>query len=160
MQAWQLGLQQGIQGAQASQKGSGQLDGAAGQAQTALVMEQLQRLGLFTDGDVNLNPGQLQGLMTMLSKQGEECPRLAPDSCMWCSVRSASCKSARRSYRGKGVSVHNHHASRGSINMQLQACHVLVCSKLHRCYPGFHGCAYACASCMSGRHLESSLSSD
>lgn len=71
MQAWQLGLQQGIQGAQASQKGSGQLDGAAGQAQTALVMEQLQRLGLFTDGGGNLNPGQLQGLMTMLSKQGE-----------------------------------------------------------------------------------------
>ncbi|KAL3147337.1 hypothetical protein ABBQ32_002820 [Trebouxia sp. C0010 RCD-2024] len=70
LQAWQLGLQQGIQGAQASQKGSGQLDGAAGQAQTALVMEQLQRLGLFTDGGGNLNPGQLQGLMTMLSKQG------------------------------------------------------------------------------------------
>lgn len=73
VQAWQLGLQQGIQGAQASQqKGSGQLDGAAGPAQSALVMEQLQRLGLFADGGGNLNPGQLQGLMAMLSKQGGE----------------------------------------------------------------------------------------
>lgn len=75
VQAWQLGLQQGIQGAQASQqKGAGQVDGATGLAQTAqgrLVLEQLQRLGLFADGGGNLNSGQLQGLMTMLSKQGE-----------------------------------------------------------------------------------------
>lgn len=76
MQAWQRGLQQGIKGAQAlQQKGSGQLDGATGLAQTAqghLVMEQLQRLGLFADGDGNLNSGQLQGLVTMLSKQGQD----------------------------------------------------------------------------------------
>ena len=73
--AWQRGLQQGIKGAQASQeKGSGQLDGAPGLAQTAqgrLVMEQLQGLGVFADGGGNLNSGQLQGLVTMLSKQGE-----------------------------------------------------------------------------------------
>ena len=75
MQAWQRGLQQGIKGAQASQqKGSGQLDGGPGLAQTAqgcLVMEQLQGLGVLADGGGNLNSGQLQGLVTMLSKQGE-----------------------------------------------------------------------------------------
>lgn len=86
MQAWQRGLQQGIKGAQASQQqSSGQLDGASGLPQTAqsrLVMEQLQRLGLFADGDGNLNPGQLQGLVTMLSKQGEDIMRLIDDFCM------------------------------------------------------------------------------
>lgn len=39
-------------------------------------MEQLQRLGLFADGDGNLNSGQLQGLVTVLSKQGEDMLRL------------------------------------------------------------------------------------
>lgn len=94
MQAWQHGLQQGIKGAQASQqKGSGQLDGASGLAHTAqghLVTEQLQRLGLFVDGDGNLNSGQLQGLVTMLSKQGQNMMRLI------CNVLLTMCASGIR----------------------------------------------------------------
>ena len=86
MQAWQRGLQQGTKGAQASQQqGSGQLDGATGRAQAGqsrLVMEQLQRLGLFADGDGNLNSGQLQGLVNMLSKQGEDMMRLIHYCCI------------------------------------------------------------------------------
>lgn len=34
-----------------------------------MVMEQLQKLGLFADG--SLNSGQLQGLVAALSKQGQ-----------------------------------------------------------------------------------------
>ena len=73
------------------------MDGAAGPGQTDLVMEQLQRLGLFTDGGGNPNPGQLQGLMAMLSKQGEQTyarvllaaavsSNLRLAACMWSNV--------------------------------------------------------------------------
>lgn len=73
LQAWQLGVQQGME--QALQPGSVQGEGAPGglgptvqDAQERLVLEQMQKLGLFADG--SLGPGQLQGVMAMLNKQG------------------------------------------------------------------------------------------
>ncbi|KAL0020292.1 hypothetical protein WJX77_002528 [Trebouxia sp. C0004] len=74
MQAWQMGMQQGME--QALQLGSGQGEGAAGgpsqtgqQAQERALLEQMQNSGL-TDGTVKLSPGQLQGIVAILNKQG------------------------------------------------------------------------------------------
>lgn len=75
LQAWQMGMQQGVE--QALQLGAGQGEGAAGglsqtgqQAKDRALLEQMQNSGLLTDGTGKLRSGQLQGIVAMLNKQG------------------------------------------------------------------------------------------
>ncbi len=44
--------------------------GQTAQGAQERVLLEMQKLGLFEDGSGNLNPGQLQGLVAMLNKQG------------------------------------------------------------------------------------------